>query len=96
MEDFFVDDFSLLFGDCLDRMKEIPDGSVDMVLCDLPYGTTSCAWDSVIPFNQLWPAYRRVVRKGGAIVLTAAQPFTSALVMSNVRDFFLHLGLAKN
>lgn len=87
MEDFFIDDFSLLFGDCLDRMKEIPDGSIDMVLCDLPYGMTSCAWDSAIPFSQLWSAYRRVVKKGGAIVLTAAQPFTSALVMSNVRDF---------
>jgi site-specific DNA-methyltransferase (adenine-specific) len=77
----------LLLGDCLDRMKEIPDGSVDMVLCDLPYGTTACKWDSVIPFKPLWEHYRRVCKKNAAIVLTASQPFTSALVMSNVDEF---------
>jgi site-specific DNA-methyltransferase (adenine-specific) len=72
-------------GDCLDLMREIPDGSVDMILCDLPYGTTQNKWDSVIPFPALWDAYRRVCC--GAIVLTAAQPFTSALVMSNPGAF---------
>lgn len=72
----------LMHGDCLDLMKSIPDASVDMILCDLPYGTTACKWDSVIPFDQLWAHYRRVISKGGAIVLTAAQPFSSALVMS--------------
>lgn len=73
-------------GDCLDLMKQIPDGSVDMVLCDLPYGTTACKWDSVIPFEPLWREYRRVCR--GAVVLTAAQPFTSAVVMSATADFW--------
>lgn len=79
--------YHLMLGDCLDRMHEIPDGSVDMVLCDLPYGTTACKWDTIIPFEPLWAAYRRVCKKNAAIVLTASQPFTSALVMSNVKDF---------
>ena len=70
-------------GDCLELMKQIPDGSVDMILCDLPYGTTACKWDSIIPFEPLWEQYERVIKDNGAIVLTAAQPFTSALVMSN-------------
>ena len=73
---------NLMLGDCLERMKEIPDGSVDMILCDLPYGTTACKWDSVIPFEPLWAEYRRVTKRNAAIVLTASQPFTSALVMS--------------
>lgn len=76
-----------MHGDCLEKMKDIPDGSVDMILCDLPYGTTACKWDTVIPFEPLWAAYRRVAKKNAAIVLTASQPFTSALVMSNVREF---------
>ena len=71
--------------DCLEVMKDIPDGSVDMILCDLPYGTTQNKWDSVIPFEPLWKQYKRIC--SGAIVLTASQPFTSALVMSNVDDF---------
>ena len=74
-------------GDCLELMKQIPDGSVDMILCDLPYGTTACKWDSVIPFEPLWEHYRRIAKKNAAIVLTASQPFTSALVMSNVGQF---------
>lgn len=78
---------NLIKGDCLEMMKLIPDGSVDMVLCDLPYGTTACAWDAVIPFDPLRTEYRRVVKHNGAIVLTASQPFTSALVMSNPREF---------
>ena len=79
--------YSLLLGDCLERMKEIPDGSVDMVLCDLPYGTTRCKWDAVIPFEPLWAQYRRVCKKNAAIVLTASQPFTTALIASNMREF---------
>lgn len=79
--------YTLLHGDCLERMAEIADGSVDMVLCDLPYGTTACKWDSVIPFAPLWAHYRRVCKPKAAIVLTASQPFTSALVMSNA-DWF--------
>lgn len=74
-------------GDCLEIMKIIPDQSVDMVLCDLPYGTTACAWDSVIPFEPLWAEYRRVTKPNAAIVLTASQPFTSALVMSRPKEF---------
>lgn len=73
--------------DCLEGMKRIPDGSVDMILCDLPYGTTACKWDEVIPFDLLWEQYERVIGKNGAIVLTASQPFTSALVMSNPKWF---------
>ena len=73
--------------DCLEGMKRIPDGSVDMILCDLPYGTTVCKWDTVIPFEALWEQYERVIKDNGAIVLTAAQPFTSALVMSNPKLF---------
>ena len=73
--------------DCLEGMKRIPDGSVDMILCDLPYGTTACKWDAIIPFETLWVQYERVIKDNGAIVLTASQPFTSALVMSNVKWF---------
>ena len=77
----------LLKGDCLDLMRDLPDASVDMVLCDLPYGTTACAWDAVIPFEPLWSHYRRVVKTDGAIVLTASQPFTTSLAASNLGDF---------
>ena len=73
--------------DCLEGMKRIPDKSVDMILCDLPYGTTACKWDEVIPFEPLWEQYERVIKGNGAIVLTASQPFTSALVMSNPKLF---------
>jgi site-specific DNA-methyltransferase (adenine-specific) len=68
-------------------VKEIPDKSIDMILCDLPYGTTACKWDTVIPFDLLWSQYNRIIKDNGAIVLTAAQPFTSALVMSNIKMF---------
>lgn len=78
---------SLMLGDCLERMSEIPDGSVDMVLCDLPYGTTACKWDAVIPFEPLWAEYRRVTKPNAAIVLTASQPFTTALIASNMKGF---------
>ena len=74
-------------GDCLKWMSVIPDGSVDMILCDLPYGTTACKWDTVIPFEPLWAQYRRVAKRNAAIVLTATQPFTTALIASNMRDF---------
>jgi len=77
----------LIHGDCLEEMKNIPDGSVDMVLADPPYGTTACKWDSVIPFEPMWEQLKRVTKKNGAIVMTASQPFTSALVMSNVKMF---------
>jgi site-specific DNA-methyltransferase (adenine-specific) len=77
----------LLHGDCLEVMKDLPDGSVDMVLTDPPYGTTACKWDSVIPFEPMWEQLKRITKKNGAIVMTASQPFTSALVMSNVKMF---------
>jgi site-specific DNA-methyltransferase (adenine-specific) len=73
--------------DCLEGMKLIPDKSIDMILCDLPYGTTACKWDEIIPFDELWDAYRRVIKPNGAIVLTATQPFSSMLVASNVKGF---------
>ena len=73
--------------DCLEGMKRIPDKSIDMILCDLPYGTTACKWDTIIPFEPLWEQYERVIKDNGAIVLTASQPFTSALVMSNPKLF---------
>ena len=80
-------DIELWQGDCLEIMKGIPDASVDMILCDLPYGTTACKWDTIIPFEPLWEQYERVIKDNGAIVLTASQPFTSALVMSNPKLF---------
>ena len=76
-----------LKGDCLELMKDISNGSVDMILCDLPYGTTACKWDTIIPFDTLWEQYKRIIKDNGAIVLTASQPFTSALVMSNPKLF---------
>lgn len=79
--------FDLRQGDCLELMRDIPDGSVDLVLCDLPYGTTACTWDSVIPFDLLWAEYHRVTKSTSAIVLTAAQPFTTALIASNIDRF---------
>ena len=74
---------TLLQGDCLELMKDVPDGSVDMILADLPYGTTRNKWDEVIPFEPLWEQYERVIKDNGAIVLTASQPFTTDLIASN-------------
>lgn len=75
------------WGDCLTWMGEIPDKSVDCIICDLPYGTTACKWDIVIPFKPLWEQYGRVAKDNAAIVLFAAEPFTSYLVTSNIRMF---------
>ena len=80
-------DVTLIQGDCLEVMQDIPAGSIDMVLTDPPYGTTACKWDSVIPFEPMWEQLKRVTKKRGAIVLTGSQPFTSALIMSNVKMF---------
>ena len=77
----------LRLGDCLEIMKTIEDNSIDMILCDLPYGTTACKWDTIIPFEPLWKQYKRIIKDNGAIVLTASQPFTSALVISNIKMF---------
>jgi len=78
---------TLHHGDCFDVMPGITDNSVDMILADLPYGTTACAWDAVLPFKAMWTQFRRVIRGNGAIVLTATQPFTTALIASNYEWF---------
>ena len=77
----------LLNGDCLQLMKQIPNKSIDMILCDLPYGTTACKWDSVIPFEPLWEQYNRIIKDNGAIVLFGSEPFSSYLRMSNIKNF---------
>ena len=77
----------LRYGDTIEQMKLIPDKSIDAIICDLPYGTTACKWDTIIPFDKLWEQYERIIKDNGAIVLTASQPFTSALVMSNPKLF---------
>jgi len=82
-----MSEVKLMLGDCLEVMRGMPDGSVDMVLTDPPYGTTACKWDSVIPFEPMWEQLKRITKKNGAIVITASQPFSSALVMSNVKMF---------
>ena len=77
----------ILLGDCLELMKDIPDASIDMVLCDLPYGTTACSWDTIIPLDKLWREYRRIISPKGSIILTASQPFTTILTASNLSWF---------
>ena len=74
-------------GNCLELMKELPAACIDMVLCDPPYGVTACEWDRIIPFESLWQEYRRIVKRNGAIVLFAKEPFTSQLIMSNERGY---------
>lgn len=82
-----MEEFTLWQGDCLELMKNIPVGSVDLVLTDPPYGTTSCKWDSVIPFGPMWEQLNRIIKPNGAIVLFSTQPFTTALISSNMKDF---------
>jgi site-specific DNA-methyltransferase (adenine-specific) len=77
----------IFLKDCIEGMKELPDASIDMILCDLPYGTTQCKWDVIIPFDALWEQYHRIIKPHGAIVLTASQPFTSLLVSSNIKNY---------
>ena len=77
----------IIHGDCLDVMKELPDKSIDMILCDLPYGTTACKWDTIIPFEPLWEQYNRIIKKHGAIVLFGIEPFASYLRMSNIKNY---------
>ena len=79
--------YKLYNGDCLEVMKNIPDRSIDMILCDLPYGTTACKWDIVIPFDLLWEQYKRIIKSNGIICLFGSQPFTSELVCSNIKWF---------
>ena len=77
----------LIQGDCLVEMDRIPDVSVDMILTDPPYGTTACKWDVIIPFESLWKQYNRIIKDNGAVVLFGSQPFTSKLIMSNLKMF---------
>jgi DNA modification methylase len=79
--------FNLMHGDCLERMKEIPDGSVDMILADVPYGTTACKWDSIIPLEPMWEHLKRIIKPDGAIALFGTEPFSSALRMSNIKEY---------
>lgn len=85
----------LLNGDCLELMKDIPDKSVDMILCDLPYGTTRNKWDCIVPLDRLWEQYKRIIKDNGAIVLFSAEPFTSLLITSNMQWFRYDLIWAK-
>ena len=83
----FKSKINLMKGDCLEMMKSIPDGSVDLVLTDPPYGTTACKWDSVIPFESMWEQLKRIIKPNGAIVLFGSEPFSSALRMSNIKQY---------
>ena len=87
---------NLINGDCLEHMVKIPDASIDMILCDLPYGMTKNKWDIVIPFDKLWKQYNRVIKQNGAIVLFGSQPFTSMMIMSNPKMFRYCLVWEKN
>lgn len=84
MSDYKDESTWLMLGDCLQRMKEIPGGSVDAIICDLPYGTTACSWDTVVNFDELWTQYRRITKTNGAIVLFGSEPFSSMLRMSAI------------
>lgn len=79
--------YKLINGDCLEVMKQIPDNSVDMILCDLPYGTTGCKWDNIIPCDLLWKQYKRICKKNSAIVLFGSNPFTSILISTNIKNY---------
>ena len=82
-----VNDIELWHGDCLELMKDIADKSIDMILCDLPYGTTACKWDTVIPFEPLWEQYNRIIKDNGAICLFGSEPFSSKLRISNIKNY---------
>lgn len=86
-KDIKTENYHLMFGDCLERMKEIPDRSVDLILTDPPYGTTQCKWDSVISFEFMWVELKRIIKPNGAILLFGSEPFSSALRMSNIKQY---------
>ena len=87
---FILTNTTIYNEDCLVGMPRIPDKSIDMILCDLPYGITACKWDAVIPFKPLWAEYHRIAKDNAAIVLFSGEPFTSALISSNIKDFRYH------
>lgn len=80
-------EIQLLQGDCLELMRDIPDHSIDMILCDLPYGTSSCRWDSVLPFDKLWEQYRRIIKPNRVIALFGCEPFSTTLRASNIKNY---------
>lgn len=82
-----MENIRLLKGDCLELMNDIPDKSIDMILCDLPYGTTQCKWDIIVPLEQLWEQYNRIIKDNGAICLFGTEPFTTKLISSNMKYF---------
>ncbi len=86
-KDVVTSEYSLLFGDCLERMKEIPDGSIDLILTDPPYQAIACKWDSMIPFELMWEQLKRIIKPNGAVVLFGTEPFSSALRMSNIKQY---------
>lgn len=86
-KDYITDNVTLLYGDCLERMKEIPDASVDLILTDPPYGTTACKWDAVIDLELMWKELKRIIKPNGAIVLFGSEPFSSALRISNIKNY---------
>ena len=86
-KDVVTDEYSLLFGDCLERMKEIPDASVDLILTDPPYQAVACSWDNMIPFEPMWEQLKRIIKPNGAIVLFGSEPFSSMLRCSNLKMF---------
>lgn len=82
-----IKNYELYNSECIKTMKEIPDKSINLILCDLPYGTTNCSWDNIIPFDLLWEQYNRIIKDNGAIVLFSAQPFTTKLINSNIKNY---------
>lgn len=79
--------YNLIHGECIEEMKKLKDKSIDLILCDLPYGTTDCSWDNIIDFTLLWEQYHRIIKDNGAIVLFSAQPFTTKLINSNLKNY---------
>ncbi|WGX77385.1 site-specific DNA-methyltransferase (plasmid) [Paraclostridium bifermentans] len=82
-----IKNYDLYNGDCLEVMKSLKDNSIDLILCDPPFGTTNCEWDSIIPFKDLWNQYNRILKPNGAVVLFSAQPFTTHLINSNIKNY---------
>lgn len=82
-----IQKYKLINAECIQTMKSIDDKSVDLILCDLPYGTTDCSWDNIIPFDLMWEQYNRIIKDNGAIVLFSAQPFTTKLISSNLKNY---------
>ena len=91
-----MENIQLYQGDCLEEMKNIPDKSIDMILCDLPYGTTKNKWDSIIPLEPLWEQYKRIIKDNGAILLFGSQPFTTILNYSNISNYIYEWVWIKN